>query len=202
MDRTVAGVGTIVIAVVLLAGCSGSDDDGAEPTDVGSSARASDSATATDQPTTTPTSDPDPRRPPTPVDVPPEVAEDATDSAAGYTEVVADALGDPGADLSGQGAVAGVALEALQAQADEYERSGWRIEGQPRVVSVDVYEHEEDRMLVGACVDNSAVRVLDQAGDVVSDGADLPPTLNIFTLSLRDADWVVVDISFPADPDC
>lgn len=206
MHRGVAGGSAALIAAVLLAGCSGPGDEGAAPTDAGSTAPVSDSpassAATTDEGTTTPTYDPGPGRRPTPIDVPAEVARDASDSAVDYTDVVADALRDPGADLSDQGAVAGVALEALQAQADEYERSGWRIEGRPRVVSVEVYEHDDDRMLVGACVDNSAVKVLDQAGDVVSDGAGTPPTLNIFTLALRDAGWVVVDSSFPPDPDC
>jgi hypothetical protein len=198
--RRAAAVPGLVLVLALGAGCSGSDDDDAAPRDDAGTASATtdEAATAT---TTAPTSDPGPGRP-TPVDVPEEVSDVATESADDYVEVVGDVLADPSGDALEDAPLAGVALEAVRAQAEEFERSGWHTRGRPEVLSIEVYESSDDEMVIGACIDDSGVDVLDQKGDVVRDGSGRRPTLNIFTLSRRDSGWVVVGTTFPPDPDC
>ena len=196
MRRTAAVPGLVLTAVLLAAGCSGSDDDARPGDDAGTSSTTTGDATGT-----APTSDPDPGRP-TPVDVPEEVSEVAMESADDYVAVVADVLADPGGDALENAPLEGVALEAVQAQADEFERSGWHTRGQPEVVSIEVYESGDDEMVIGACIDDSGVDVLDQKGQVVRDGSGRRPALNIFTLSRSGSGWVVVESTFPPDPDC
>jgi hypothetical protein len=198
MRRAAAAPG-LVLALVLGAGCSGSEDKDAAPRDdAGTSSATTDAATTG---TTAATSDPDPGRP-TPVDVPAEVSDVATESADDYVEVVGDVLADPSGDALEDAPLAGVALEAVRAQAEEFERSGWHTRGRPKVLSIEVYESGDDEMVIGACIDDSGVDVLDQKGDVVREGSGRRPTLNIFTLSRRDSGWVVVGSTFPPDPDC
>lgn len=198
-------VAALALALLLLAGCS--DDPGAarpRPSDDSTSATDDDTTgTAAPGDLVTPTRKPRPGQP-TPVAVPEEVAEDASDSATDYSDAVVEALGRTGrgdVDLSDL-PLAGVALEALQAQAEEYQRSGWHVTGRPRVTSVEVYEHTGDEMVIGACIDESRVVVRDQRGRVVADGADKPRSLNILTLSRDDDGWIVVGTTFPSDPDC
>lgn len=206
MTRLLPGPALLLLAVLVAGGCSDSSEDDPPEAD-GSTASSASSGTSTssagpsgsDAPTTPPV---EPGERPTPVDAPPEVVEQASDSAADYAGALTDILSDPGSAPSGPTAVDGVALEALEAQAAELEQSGLRLRGEPRIRSVEVYEHGDDEMVIGACVDNSRVQVVDQSGAVVSDGRGTPPTLNIFTLERRGSGWVVVGSTFPSDPDC
>lgn len=200
----------VVTALVL--GCVGCGGDGSGDGDA-TAAPSSTGAGSTSTGTTDPTTAAPPQSSvskvaetgrPTPADVPTEVAREASAAATDFADVVADALSAPDAAVSGAvaGAVTGAARDALVAQAEEYRRSGWRIEGRLRVLSVEVYEHEADRMLVGACIDDSDVTVVDRKGTVVSGGADRRPTLNLLTLNAEGERWVIVESSFPSDPDC
>lgn len=195
MERLLAGIAVAVLT--LTAACSASEDDPRDP------ARAASTTTDADvpPPQTSVSKQAETGRP-DPVDVPDDVASAASDTVTDFADAVAEALTHPDAKLADGGPVRGAALDALQAQADEYARSGWRVQGRPRVVSVEVYERTDDRMVVGACVDDSRVMVVDQSGRVVSDNAGRPPTLNILTLSVEDSGWVVVDSTFAGDPEC
>jgi hypothetical protein len=204
VPRSAVAALALTATLLVVAGCS--DDPGTarpEPADDSTSVSDETSGTATPGDVVTPTRKPRPGQP-TPVAVPEEVAEDASDSATDYSDAVVEALGRTGrgdVDLSDL-PLAGVALEALQAQAEEYQRSGWHVTGRPRVTSVEVYEHTDDEMVIGACIDESRVVVRDQRGRVVADGADKPRSLNILTLSRDDDGWIVVGTTFPSDPDC
>lgn len=203
MIRRLVRTTASVLAVVLLAGCGGSrddDQDGSPDPDRNPPTSASDQA-APDEPTDrSSVLDQAETARPTPVDVPREVAERATDAASDFTDAIVGALVRPGAPVSDL--VAGTAREALLAQAQEYQQSGLRLRGRPEVLSVEVYESTDDRLVLGACIDDSRVRVVDRKGQVVSGSADRPPTLNLLTVDEVDGRWVVVDSSFPADPDC
>lgn len=197
--RTAAALATLVVAAGT-AGCGGSDDPSRPTAGAGTSgstpATSAAPQTEVSEEAQTGQPEPEPRD-----DVPAEVGEAATDGADDFAEGMADALRNPGSGL-GDVDIEGTALEALRSHAEEYERSGWRMRGRPVVLWVEVYEHTDDRVVVGACIDNSRVKVVDQSGTVVSDGADTPPTLNILTLSPRGDDWVITESTFPADPDC
>lgn len=198
--RRTAGLAALLLAATGAAGCS----DSGGPADPATSAGASESDAPTSAAPQTEVSEEAQTGQPQPEpsdEVPAEVGEAATEGADGFADGLADALRNPDGGV-GDIDVEGTALETLRSQAEEYERSGWRMRGRPVILWVEVYEHSDDRMVVGACIDNSRVKVVNQSGEVVSDGADTPPTLNILTLSPRGDDWVVSESTFPADPDC
>lgn len=186
-------------AVLVLGGCGDSaDPDGesdAEPT-----AGAPESSTVV-PPTSSVSAQAETGKPTPQAEVPSEAVEDASKAATDFAEAIGDVLAHPDRSQSAEIAVAGAARDALLAQAEEYRLSGWRIQGRPRVVAVEVYERSADRMVVGACLDDSSVRVLDEDGNVVSRG-QRRPTLNLLTLSAEDGAWAITESSFPADPDC
>jgi hypothetical protein len=196
--------GGAVVAALLLTGCSADpDDDRAHDDPRGTPSTTPSSSAATAAPPQSSVSAQAQTGRPTPrTDVPSEAADAASEAATGFADAIGAALADPDQELPGDIGVSGAAREALRAQAEEYELSGWRITGRPRVVSVEVYERADDRMVIGACLDNSPVSVVDRTGAEVPGSGNDGPTLNILTLADEDGRWVIVGSTFPADPDC
>lgn len=126
-----------------------------------------------------------------------------------YFATFGDVLGDPDAteveSTEALPGVSGAALEEMLNTATEYQVNGWRIAGRPVVVRQRVVSatQDPDQVVVRACIDNSAVRVLDARGDEVPNSRPpRPRTRNILTL-VRDGDSWVVDGQRPAvRPNC
>lgn len=204
--RWAACVAAAVVALTA-AGCS-SDKDDAPSASSGPSVEASPS----DDPTTTATPSPgepgstDPGPDATPVEVPEEVAAETEDGVEEYVADVGDVLADPSTEEEiDPAAVTGAALEALRNQVAEYEASGWRVVGEPRVVRHRVVRYYDDPevAVVRACLDNSDVRVVDRAGKPVPGSRPASPrTLNVFTLVRVDDQWAVGEHRLATRPDC
>jgi hypothetical protein len=186
-------------ALLLLASaCSadGTDDGSSEPTAPPTSSPTG--PTVAPSPTATGQAD----RDPTPVDVPPETLAAASEAAADLLDQIADTFADPETPDLDPDVIDGDARAAIENQAAEFAENGWRTEGRARIISLEVYERTDDRLVVGACVDDSAIRVYDSDGNLVADHSGRPPTRNIYTLDARPGGWVVVGHTFPDDPDC
>ncbi|MGO3089505.1 MAG: hypothetical protein ACTII7_07445 [Galactobacter sp.] len=97
-------------------------------------------------------------------------------------------------------------LEELETQWQELDAYGWEIEGSPRVLSSEVTTRSEKERtaVITACIDSSAVRLLDADRKAINARADRSgPGIQIFTVQQGDdARWRIVDRSFPADPAC
>lgn len=195
---------------LLATGCSSSADDSPEPRTAGTGATPTPDARVSDEPST---DEPGPRA--TPVSPPPEVVTATGDAVDDYADAVGDVLADPPpGDDSGDSdvalvvldAVTGAALEELRNQAAEYEASGWRVVGRPRVVRhrVAAYYTDPERAVVRACLDNSKVRVVDADGRTVPGSRPVHPrTLNVLTVVKdADGDWVVTAQRPAARPNC
>lgn len=95
-------------------------------------------------------------------------------------------------------------LAELEAEWQELLSAGWSISGTPRVVTAEVTDVDADgeRATVAACVDSSAVRTLDAAGDPIGENAT-PRALHIFTLALTPGGtWRIAAHGFLDDPAC
>ena len=95
-------------------------------------------------------------------------------------------------------------LAELEAEWQELLAAGWSISGTPEVVTAEVTDVDAagERATVTACVDSSAVRTLDAAGDPVGENAT-PRALHIFTLALTPGGtWRIAAHGFPDDPAC
>lgn len=199
----------MVPLVLALAGCSSDPDD--EPSgDSGPSAGASVEASGEGDPTATPSpgepgsTDPGPDA--APAAVTDEVAQETEEGVTDYVADVGDVLADPSSEEEVDLAtVTGAALEDLRNQVIEYEASGWRVVGEPRVVRHRVVRYYEDPevAVVRACVDNSAVRVVDAQGRTVPGSRSASPrSLNVFTLVRVDGRWAVGEQRLATRPDC
>lgn len=96
----------------------------------------------------------------------------------------------------------------LEAQWQELVSQGWSITGTPTLVSSIVTSMSTDSdpatAEVTACIDSSAVSILDSAGNPIGDdSAKTPRALHLFTL-VQGADdvWRIANHSFPNDPTC
>jgi len=100
----------------------------------------------------------------------------------------------------------GTALDAALAQAAEFRDNGWHQIGVPRVVGSQMVRDGRDddppRMTISACVDSSAVDVVDASGESVRHGSHPERSRMIYTLVRRDGAWLVERETFPDDPEC
>jgi hypothetical protein len=96
----------------------------------------------------------------------------------------------------------------LEAQWQELVSQGWSITGTPVLVSSTVTSMNSDSdpptAEITACIDSSAVTLLDADGDPIGDdSAKTPRALHLFTLVQGPDDiWRIATHSFPNDPTC
>ncbi|MFC6695020.1 hypothetical protein [Nocardioides daphniae] len=198
--QTVSALAVGLALGLALTGCSGSDEEAAD--DPAPKA----SASATPSPTAAPTATGSKVDPGTlPAATVKAVGEGSTD----YYEALTDALGDPSRadtdDPEEFEGITGAALAELVNTLTEYEENGWRVEGEATVVDQEVVRatKDPDTVVVRACVDNSAIRIVDRNGDEVPNSrSPKPRTRNVLTL-VRDGDSWVVAAQRPATrPNC
>lgn len=100
----------------------------------------------------------------------------------------------------------GPALDAARASAAEFADNGWRQVGHPKLVDATVVFYRPDasppRMRIVACVDSSAVDVVDASGESVRRGGYAARSRMRFDLVREHDDWLVQRQGFPDDPDC
>ena len=96
----------------------------------------------------------------------------------------------------------------VEAQWQELISQGWSIDGSPTLVSTEVTslsaDAEPPTAEITACVDSSAVTMLDANGDPIGDdSAKTPRALHLFTLIQGTDDiWRISAHGFPNDPTC
>lgn len=103
--------------------------------------------------------------------------------------------------------VSGAARDELEAQQLEFAANGWSLTGDTKVDGVSVLASDPagnpPSARVQACVDSSAVVVVDADGKPVPSNPDaVRRALNIYDLNFVDGVWRVVSHSFPDDPTC
>lgn len=128
---------------------------------------------------------------------------EAADTTLDALSRTASALSDPGnpADLSD--VLTDSALDAYLAQAEEFMKTGVHQNGSPTIENARVLGTSEDgtSIQVEACVDSSAVQVLNDQGTDLR--ASQPKrSLTIFTLTNPDGSWKLASETFPEDPTC
>lgn len=199
----VIATGAIATYAVTTSGGGGTAPDAGS----GGGSESSDTATPTPAPTPTVTATPAPAAPPT-VDgeldddaalVTVETALAAPISTMGTSEDLAVLLKDVAVDA--------YAAE-IEAQWQELVSQGWTITGEPALVSSDVTAVNADvepaTAEITACIDSSAVAILDANGDRIGDeSATVPRALHLFSLVQGDDDiWRIAGHTFPNDPTC
>lgn len=143
-----------------------------------------------------------------PREVPAEVAKGTEKATQNFLEGVGNELKKPDTKkpLKTAPGVTGPALEELRNRIAEYDASGWRVLGEPIVVSQRVVQLLDDpeQAVVDACIDNSPVRVVDSDGKRVPNSKPAEPrTRNIITLvKSKKGNWIVADQRPAANPDC
>lgn len=159
------------------------------------------------EPTPTVTATPAPAAPPT------ETGELADDEALATIETaLAAPISTVGTSADLAALLKDVAVDAyaaeLEAQWQELVSQGWSITGSPTLVSSQVTAVSTDTdpatAEVTACIDSSAVSILDAEGAPIGDdSAKMPRALHQFTL-VQGADdiWRIATHSFPNDPTC
>jgi len=199
---TVVALGAVTAyAVTTSGGGSTSPDAGG-----GGSSGAGTSATSTPEPTPTVTATPAPAAPPVEGEIDDEEALITVETAlaapistVGTSEDLAVLLKDVAVDS--------YAAE-LEAQWQELVSQGWTITGAPALVSSDVTAVDADAdpatAEITACIDSSAVTILDSNGDRIGDDtATMPRALHLFSLVQGEDDiWRIASHSFPNDPTC
>lgn len=126
---------------------------------------------------------------------------DATDAAHEAVAQVAQALADPAQAQKAMGSLTGALREETLNRAQEMTAEGWHVEGVPSVQDAKIVQESADQVRLQACVDSSAVTVLDDAGNEV--GATSPSrTLTLFTLVRSHGEWFVSEQAFAEDPHC
>lgn len=167
--------------------------------------QAPDAATSTPTPTVTAT--PAPAAPPT------EAGELADDQALATIEAaLAAPIASVGTSADLEALLKDVAVDSyaaeLEAQWQELLSQGWTIKGAPTLVSSEVTSLDSKSSPptaeVSACIDSSAVSILDAAGAPIGDeSAKTPRALHLFTLVQGSDDiWRIASHSFPNDPTC
>lgn len=165
------------------------------------------SGAATPAPTPTVTATPAPAGPPT---VTGEL--DADEATVTVEKALAAPIGTAGTSADLEALLADIAVESyaadLEAQWQELISQGWSVEGSPTVLTSEVTTLTSDSdpptAEITACIDSSAVSVLDADGDPIGDdSAKTPRALHLFTLVQGNDDiWRIADHSFPNDPTC
>ncbi|RNE67371.1 hypothetical protein [Cryobacterium tepidiphilum] len=97
----------------------------------------------------------------------------------------------------------GAILEELGNEHLELDSNGWTQHGQSVVDSVKVLHTTATTATVQACIDSSAVTILDNKGNPIGTPDTNRRALNIYTLTQgTDGTWQVTDRTFPDNPTC
>lgn len=102
----------------------------------------------------------------------------------------------------------GAALGELEAQNQEFSSNGWLQTGTVTVVGTPTVSTRnidgKDLIVVTACLDSSAVNIIDDTGATVlaAEKAGTRKNLNTYEVQESDGTWLVVDHTFPDDPRC
>ncbi len=172
-------------------------------------ANRDDQATNGSGPSPTPsvTATPAPAAPPT---VAGEI--DADEAQLTIQTALAAPIGTAGTSADLAAVLKDVAVDAyaaeVEAQWQELISQGWSIDGSPTLVSTEVTslsaDAEPPTAEITACVDSSAVTMLDANGAPIGDdSAKTPRALHLFTLIQGTDDiWRISAHSFPNDPTC
>jgi hypothetical protein len=200
-----------LVAIVLGALASWLIPDLLSPTPTGStraaSATGSPSGPSAAAPTPTPTLTPAPAATATPHGKLDSAQADDVVNAALAVPVTKAGTSTDLDELLKNVAVKGYAAE-LQAQWQELTSQGWTVTGRPVVVSSKVTalhaDGTEATAQITTCVDSSAVKILDSAGNRVGDpSATTPRALNLFSLIQgKDGVWRISSHSYPNNPTC
>lgn len=134
--------------------------------------------------------------------VTPLTEEEAADTTLDALTRTATALSDPGNPVDLSDVLTGSALDEYLAQAEEFMNTGVHQEGAPTIENARITNTSEDGTIeVEACVDSSAVQVLNDQGTDLR--ASQPKrSLTIFTLTNPDGSWRLASETFPDDPTC
>lgn len=131
--------------------------------------------------------------------------EDASDLITSALDAVAEApvLAMPDAFLAN--VASGAYLAEIEAQFTELEANGWTTSGAPVVETVTVLPSTAETpatATVEACIDSSAVLVLDADGEPVGTSSS-PRAKHLFTLNQEaNGSWRITSHSFANDPAC
>lgn len=201
--RMLLAAAPLVGGVLILSGCSTGP---AEPPPVSPSPSITAAPSASSSPQTTPGEVTKRWTPGAPITSLPD--SQAPEDAAG---VLIDELASltPGTEEGDQALLqvaTGTLLEDLQATAQEYADSGWRINGSPTVDRIEMMERNLDgtppTFTVRACVDSSSVDVVDEQGISVLD-PDRPTRSWVWYTVTSDANsWLLSAQSFGDEVDC
>lgn len=158
-------------------------------------------------PTPTVTATPAPAGPPT---VAGEL--DADEALVTIETALAAPIGTAGTSADLEAVLKDIAVDSyaaeLEAQWQELISQGWSIKGSPTLVTTEVTSLTSDTdpptAQITACIDSSAVSILDANGDPIGDdSAKTPRALHLFTLVQGSDDiWRIANHSFPNDPTC
>lgn len=158
-------------------------------------------------PTPTVTASPAPAAPPT------ETGEiDDEEALLTIETALAAPIGTVGTSADLEALLKNIAVDSyaaeLEAQWQELISQGWSIKGSPTLVTSEVTSLTADSdpptAQITACIDSSAVSILDADGNPIGDdSAKTPRALHLFTLVQGDDDvWRIANHSFPNDPTC
>ena len=128
---------------------------------------------------------------------------EAADTTLEALTRTATALSDPGNPVDLSDVLTGSALDEYLAQSEEFMNTGVHQEGAPTIENARITNTSEDgtSLEVEACVDSSAVQVLNDQGTDLR--ASQPKrSLTIFTLTNPDGSWKLASETFPDDPTC
>ena len=130
------------------------------------------------------------------------------DAGAQATDVMTtmwDAYADPeqaqATDLSS--VLTESALEEFDAKALEWTTEGLYSEGTPTIENPQVIEDDgAGNVTVSVCVDSSSVRILNDAGTVLTDDTAMTRALTYLRFVKDGQNWKLAGYSFPDDPTC
>ncbi|WP_394282272.1 hypothetical protein [Corynebacterium sp.] len=185
-----------VLGLTLVLSSCGSASSPTDPstTEAGSEAATDESAPAEEEADTT-TGAPVPA-----VDPSPEVDEVFIEDTLNSVHSV---LAEPTVVRDLSQVLSGQALEDFENQQIELENEGLRMEGDVTIVD----ERQVDSPAPGTvikevCVDNSAVRTLDENGDDVTSPNAQARSRMLLTFTAAGDSWTLSELSFPDDPNC
>ena len=95
------------------------------------------------------------------------------------------------------------ALEEFDAQALEWSRDGTHAEGTPTLENPQIISDDgAGNVTVSVCVDSSSVRILNDAGTVLTDDTAMTRALTYLRFVKDGQNWKLAGYSFPDDPTC
>ena len=95
------------------------------------------------------------------------------------------------------------ALEEFDAKALEWTTEGLYSEGTPTIENPQVIEDDgAGNVTVSVCVDSSSVRILNDAGTVLTDNTAMTRALTYLRFVKDGQNWKLAGYSFPDDPTC